>query len=133
MNGMTVLVFESAIDELRNLNRIGARTHFVTEACVHQHHGSFGEQAQMRGSGLAGGHVQRERHIDGYAIKARPLNRLGQLEHGHTRRMDRIALGMRNGKTGDKPVSASFSRAIKAASTADASSAKPSSIACSDK
>lgn len=130
---MTVLVFESAIDELRNLNGIGARTYFVTEAGIHQHHGSLGEQTQVRGSCFARGDIQRERHIDGYAIKARPLNRLGQFEHGHTRRMDRITLGMRNGKTGDKPVSASFSRAIKAASTADASSAKPSSIACSDK
>ena len=74
---MTVLVFESAIDELRNLNGIGARTHFVTETCVHQHHGSFGEQAQMRGSSLAGGHVQRERNIDGHPIEARPFNGLG--------------------------------------------------------
>ena len=56
----------------------------------------------MRGSSLVGGHVQRERNIDGYAIKARPFNGLGQFEHGHTRRMNRIALGMRNGKPGDE-------------------------------
>ena len=42
MNGMTVLVFESAIDEFRNLNGIGARAYLVTEAGVHQHHGSLG-------------------------------------------------------------------------------------------
>ena len=102
MNGMTVLVFESAIDELRDLNGIGARAHLVAEAGVHQHYGSLGEQAQMRGSSLAGRHVQRERNIDGHPIEARPFNGLGQFKHGYARRVDRVAFGMRNGKTGDK-------------------------------
>ena len=102
MNGMTVLVFESAIDELCNLNGIGARAHLVTEAGVHQHHGSLGEQTQVRGSSLAGGHVQRERNIDGHPIETRPFNGLGQFKHGNARRMDRVAFGMRNGKTGDE-------------------------------
>ena len=96
------LALEPGVNKLRDLGGIGTRAHPVTEASIHQHHGSLGEQTQVRGSRFAGGHVQRERHIDGHAIKARPLNRLGQLEHGHARRMDRIALGMRNGKTGDE-------------------------------
>ena len=61
-----------------------------------------GEQAQMRGSSLAGRHVQRERNIDGHPIEARPFNGLGQFKHGNARRVDRVAFGMRNGKTGDK-------------------------------
>lgn len=96
------LTLEPGINEFRNLNGIGARAYLVTEAGVHQHHGSLGEQTQVRGSSLAGGHVQRERNIDGRAIKARPLDRLGQLEHGKARLMDRVTFGMRNGKAGDK-------------------------------
>ena len=129
MNGMTVLVFESAIDELRNLNGIGARAHLVTEAGVHQHHGSLGEQAQVRGSCLAGRHVQRERNIDGHTIEARPFNGLDQLKHGNARRVDSIAFGMWNGKTGDKASLGLVLASMKAVSTADASSAKPSSTA----
>ena len=56
----------------------------------------------MRGSSLAGRHVQRERNIDGHPIEARPFNGLGQFKHGNARRVDRVAFGMRNGKTGDK-------------------------------
>ena len=81
---MTVLVFESAIDELRNLNGVGARAHLVTEAGVHQHHGSLGEQTQVRGSSFAGGHVQRERNIDRYPIEAVCFGRfyLGKRKQG---------------------------------------------------
>lgn len=99
---MTVLAFEPTIDELGNLGGVGAFAHLVTKTGVHQHHGSLGEQTQVRGSSFAGGHVQRERNIDGHPIEARPFNGLGQFKHGNARRVNRVAFGMRNGKTGDK-------------------------------
>lgn len=96
------LTLEPGVNKLRDLGGIGAGAHLFAEAGIHQHHGSLREQTQVRGSSFAGGHVQCKRNIDGHAIEARPLDGLGQLEHGNARRVDRVAFGMRNGKTGDK-------------------------------
>ena len=74
-------------------------------------------------------HVQRERNIDGHTIEARPFNGLDQLKHGNARRVDSIAFGMWNGKTGDKASLGLVLASHEAVSTADASSAKPSSTA----